>query len=106
MTKKIEAIFREEKLNAVKEALYKVGIIGMNVLREGPFRLDFAAREIEWGGEPEGASLLDLIYTELGLPVLRLDVAGKRIDALCDTGSSATLDLSDKDAERLLKTSR
>lgn len=31
MTKKIEAIFREEKLNAVKEALYAIGIIGMNV---------------------------------------------------------------------------
>lgn len=29
--KKIEAIFREEKLNDVKEALYKVGIVGMNV---------------------------------------------------------------------------
>ena len=32
MTKKIEAIFREEKLNDVKEALYKIGIIGMNVI--------------------------------------------------------------------------
>lgn len=31
MFKKIEAIVREEKLNAVKEALYEVGIIGMNV---------------------------------------------------------------------------
>lgn len=31
MTKKIEAIFREEKLHAVKEALYKIGIVGMNV---------------------------------------------------------------------------
>jgi len=31
MTKKIEAIFREEKLNTVKEALYEIGIIGMNV---------------------------------------------------------------------------
>ena len=31
MTKKIEAIFREEKLTAVKEALYEIGIIGMNV---------------------------------------------------------------------------
>jgi nitrogen regulatory protein P-II 1 len=29
--KKIEAIFREEKLSDVKEALYKVGIVGMNV---------------------------------------------------------------------------
>jgi nitrogen regulatory protein P-II 1 len=32
MTKKIEAIFREEKLTAVKEALYDMGIVGMNVL--------------------------------------------------------------------------
>ena len=32
MTKKIEAIFREERLNAVKEALSEVGIIGMNVI--------------------------------------------------------------------------
>jgi len=31
MTKKIEAIFREEKLTSVKEALYEIGIIGMNV---------------------------------------------------------------------------
>ena len=32
MTKKIEAIFREEKLTAVKEALYDIGIVGMNVI--------------------------------------------------------------------------
>ena len=32
MTKKIEAIFREEKLNAVKEALYEIGIVGMNMM--------------------------------------------------------------------------
>lgn len=31
MTKKIEAIIREEKLNAVKEALHEIGIVGMNV---------------------------------------------------------------------------
>jgi nitrogen regulatory protein P-II 1 len=31
MTKKIEAIFREERLEAVKEALHKIGIVGMNV---------------------------------------------------------------------------
>ena len=31
MTKKIEAIFREEKLIAVKEALSEIGIIGMNI---------------------------------------------------------------------------
>jgi nitrogen regulatory protein P-II 1 len=32
MTKKIEAIIREERLGAVKEALYKIGIVGMNVI--------------------------------------------------------------------------
>lgn len=32
MTKKIEAIFREEKLIVVKEALSEIGIIGMNVM--------------------------------------------------------------------------
>ncbi len=32
MTKKIEAIIREEKLDAVKEALRKIGIVGMNVV--------------------------------------------------------------------------
>jgi nitrogen regulatory protein P-II 1 len=31
MTKKIEAIFREEKLTAVKDALAEIGIVGMNV---------------------------------------------------------------------------
>ena len=31
MIKKIEAIVREEKLNDVKEALRKIGIVGMNV---------------------------------------------------------------------------
>ena len=31
MTKKIEAIIRMEKLNDVKDALHKIGIIGMNV---------------------------------------------------------------------------
>jgi nitrogen regulatory protein P-II 1 len=59
MTKKIEAIFREEKLTAVKEALYKIGIIGMNVTevrghgrqggvelsgRTGTYRVDFLPR--------------------------------------------------------------
>jgi nitrogen regulatory protein P-II 1 len=59
MTKKIEAIFREEKLNAVKQALYDIGIVGMNVTevrghgrqggielagRTGTYRVDFLPR--------------------------------------------------------------
>lgn len=32
MTKKIEAIIREDCFNDVKEALHKIGIIGMNVI--------------------------------------------------------------------------
>jgi nitrogen regulatory protein P-II 1 len=32
MTKKIEAFIREEKLNDVKDALRKIGIVGMNVI--------------------------------------------------------------------------
>ncbi len=32
MTKKIEAIIREEKLNDVKDALREIGIMGMNVV--------------------------------------------------------------------------
>ena len=32
MIKKIEAIIREERLNDVKEALRKIGIVGMNVV--------------------------------------------------------------------------
>lgn len=31
MTKKIEAFIREEKINDVKEALRKIGIVGMNM---------------------------------------------------------------------------
>jgi nitrogen regulatory protein P-II 1 len=59
MTKKIEAIFREEKLDAVKKALYEIGIVGMNVVeirghgrqggielagRTGTYRVDFLPR--------------------------------------------------------------
>jgi nitrogen regulatory protein P-II 1 len=59
MTKKIEAIFREEKLTAVKEALYEIGIVGMNVIevrghgrqggielagRIGSYKVDFLPR--------------------------------------------------------------
>jgi|SRR5919106_2772411 nitrogen regulatory protein P-II 1 len=59
MTKKIEAIFREEKLNDVKQALFDIGIVGMNVTevrghgrqggielagRTGTYKVDFLPR--------------------------------------------------------------
>lgn len=59
MTKKIEAIIREERLNDVKEALYRIGIVGMNVFevhghgrqggitlagRTGSYRVDMLPR--------------------------------------------------------------
>jgi nitrogen regulatory protein P-II 1 len=59
MTKKIEAIFREEKLNDVKDALYSIGIVGMNIIevrghgrqggialagRTGTYRVDLLPR--------------------------------------------------------------
>jgi nitrogen regulatory protein P-II 1 len=59
MTKKIEAIIREDKLNTVKDALLKMGIVGMNVFevrghgrqggiiltgRTGPYSVDLLPR--------------------------------------------------------------
>lgn len=59
MFKKIEAIIREEKLNDVKDALRKIGIVGMNVAeirghgrqggitlsgRTGPYVIDMLPR--------------------------------------------------------------
>jgi nitrogen regulatory protein P-II 1 len=59
MTKKIEAIIREEKLNDVKNALQRIGIVGMNVTecrghgrqggielvgRSGTYRVDMMPR--------------------------------------------------------------
>ena len=52
MTKKIEAIIREEKLDAVKEALHEIGIVGMNISevqghgRQGRHRADRAGRHL------------------------------------------------------------
>ncbi len=59
MVKKIEAYIREEKLNDVKEALYNIGIVGMNIVevrghgrsggitltgRSGTYRIDMLPR--------------------------------------------------------------
>ena len=59
MFQKIEAIIREEKLDNVKEALRRIGIVGLNVIearghgrqggieligRTGPYQIDLLSR--------------------------------------------------------------
>ena len=63
MTKKIEAIIREEKLNDVKQALREIGIVGMNVIevrghgrqggielaaRTGTYYVDMLSKKRRW----------------------------------------------------------
>ena len=79
MTKKIEAIFREEKLNVVKEALYEIGIVGMNV------------SEVRGHGRQGGISLAGRTgtYQVDMLPRLQLNIilsdhnVDKTIDTIC-----------------------
>ena len=59
MTKKIEAIIREEALDAVKDALHAIGIVGMNVVRgarartAGRHRAGVARHVLSHGSDPE-----------------------------------------------------
>lgn len=64
MTKKIEAIIREEKLDDVKEALREIGIVGMNVA------------EIRGHGREGGITLVGRqgTYTVDMLPRLQLNI--------------------------------
>jgi nitrogen regulatory protein P-II 1 len=64
MTKKIEAIIREEKLNDVKEALRSIGIVGMNVI------------EVKGHGRQGGISLVGRTGTYLVdmLPKIQVNI--------------------------------
>jgi nitrogen regulatory protein PII len=57
MTKKIEAIIRPEKLNAVKKALSEIGIVGMNV-HEVKGRGRGSGMELQWR---TGTYVVDLL---------------------------------------------
>ena len=54
MTKKIEAIIREERLDAVKAALTDIGIVGLNIFqvrgrgRDGGIKVQTRATVLTW----------------------------------------------------------
>jgi nitrogen regulatory protein P-II 1 len=78
MTKKIEAIIREEALQDVKEALREIGIVGMNVFevhghgRQGGI-------ELSWRGTTYQMDLLPKIQVNIVLSDHNLD---KTIDTI------------------------
>jgi nitrogen regulatory protein P-II 1 len=78
MTKKIEAIIREDKLEAVKDALGGIGIIGLNVVqvrgrgRQGGIKLNWRS----------GAYILDLVPRAQVNVVLSDDNLDETIEAI------------------------
>ncbi len=79
MTTKIEAIFREEKLNDVKQALHELGIVGMNVF------------EVRGHGRQGGITLAGRtgVYQVDMLPKIQLNIVlsdhnvDKTIETIC-----------------------
>lgn len=87
MTKKIEAIIREESLDAVKDALTEIGIVGLTIFqvrgrgRDGGIRVNTR----------NGAYVVDLIPKVQINIVLSDDNVDTTIDTICkaaNTGSS------------------
>ena len=78
MTKKIEVIIREEALDAVKDALRAIGIVGMNVIevrghgREGGI-------ELSWRGTSYHMDLIPKIQINV---VLSDDNVERTVDAI------------------------
>lgn len=79
------------------------GIVGMNALHGHSFQLDFKAKQIRWD---EAITELPPVVSPLHFPdgespFVQLQIAGKKIEALCDTGSAGFLQLMEKDRKRL-----
>jgi nitrogen regulatory protein P-II 1 len=78
MTKKIEAIIREEALDAVKDALHAIGIVGMNVFevrghgRQGGI-------ELSWRGTTYHMDLIPKMQINIVLSDHNVD---KTVDAI------------------------
>ncbi len=85
MTKKIEAIIREEALQDVKEALREIGIVGMNVVevhghgRQGGI-------ELSWRGTTYQMDLLPKIQVNIVLSDHNLDKTIETIIKATRTG--------------------
>jgi nitrogen regulatory protein P-II 1 len=86
MTKKIEAIIREDALDAVKDALHDIGIVGMNVFevrghgRQGGI-------EMAWRGTSYRMDLLPKIQLNIILSDYNVDKTIDAITAAARTGN-------------------
>lgn len=87
MTKKIEAIVREEKLNDVKEALKKIGIVGMNVIE---VRGHGRQGGVVLGGRT-GTYQIDLLPRIQFNIILSDHNVDKTIDTICEAASTGSI---------------
>ena len=87
MTKKIEMIIREEALDAVKDALHAIGIVGMNVVevrghgRQGGI-------ELAWRGTSYRMDLIPKIQINVVLSDHNVEKAVETIIQMARTGAS------------------
>jgi nitrogen regulatory protein P-II 1 len=86
MTKKIEAIIREESLDAVKDALHAIGIVGMNVFevrghgRQGGI-------ELAWRGTSYHMDLIPKLQLNIVLSDHNVDKTIEAIVGAARTGA-------------------
>jgi nitrogen regulatory protein P-II 1 len=85
MTKKIEAIIRDEALDAVKDALHAIGIVGMNILEiRGHGRQ--GGMDMSWRGTTYKMDLLPKIQLNIILSDNNVDKAVETIVKAARTG--------------------
>ena len=89
MTRRIEAIIREDALDAVKDALLEIGIVGMNVFevrghgRQGGI-------EMSWRGTAYKMDLLPKIQLNIVLTDRNVEKAVDAISRAARTGQEGT----------------
>jgi nitrogen regulatory protein P-II 1 len=87
MTKKIEAIIREERLNDVKEALRKIGIVGMNIVE---VRGHGRQGGVELSGR-QGTYHIDLLPRVQINIVLSDHNVDRTVDTICEAARSGNV---------------
>ena len=85
MTKKIEAIIRPEKLNAVKRALSNIGIVGLNV-QEVKGRGRGSGMQMQWRTGKYVVDLLPRLQINIVLSDENVDVTIEAIRQAAHTG--------------------